>query len=72
MSMTSLGLCNAIKAATNPPIEFTDTQLLAICNAIVTYLQLNATITIPAGVAVQVTPATGTGTTIAPGVGTIS
>ena len=67
MPMTGLGLKNAIKAATNPPTGFDDAQLLVVCNAIVQYIQANATVAVT-GTATGVTtgpssaPVTGSGT----------
>jgi len=50
--------------------------LTALCDeiaaAVVTHITSSAVVTVPLGVAVQVVPATGTGATTAPGIGTIS
>jgi hypothetical protein len=43
-----------------------------IAPTLVPYIQANAVVTVAAGIAVQVVPATGTGATIAPGLGTIA
>jgi hypothetical protein len=57
-------------AATTTPM--THQQYNALVAAAISTFIKTATVTTPMGVAVQVTPATGTGATTAPGVGVVS
>lgn len=52
--------------------EALDADCQAIAEAVIEHIVALAVVTVPLGVAVQVTPATGTGATIAPGVGSIT
>lgn len=51
--------------------QYCDAVASDIANAIDTYIKA-AVVTVPLGVAVQTVPATGTGATTAPGIGTLS
>lgn len=61
--MTGPGLASAIEAVFGSPVD--NEKLQDFCEAVVTYIQQNATV-LP-GIAVQVNPSTGTGATTAPG-----
>lgn len=64
MPMSGSGLAAAIQAI--PGINITnEAELTAFCNAVVTYITTNAVV--PLGIAVQVSPSSGTGATTAPG-----
>jgi hypothetical protein len=62
-----LAICNNAKTTSMTEEDFAD----QLANAIDTFVK-TGTVTTPAGVAVQVSPASGTGATTAPGIGTIS
>jgi hypothetical protein len=79
MALSSSVLSAAMRAAllAEPDIQAIDgTSLTKLCDAIagavVSHITTAAVVTVPSGVAVQVTPATGTGATIAPGTGVVS
>ncbi|MFA5436582.1 MAG: hypothetical protein WC372_11145 [Candidatus Neomarinimicrobiota bacterium] len=79
MSLSSATLSSAMRAAllAAPDAQAVDGPALtalcdAIASAVVSHVTTAAVVTVPLGVAVQVVPATGTGATTAPGIGTVS
>jgi NAD(P)H-hydrate repair Nnr-like enzyme with NAD(P)H-hydrate epimerase domain len=65
MALVKQTLIDALKSA-----GFSDAAAGNVANAIDAYIK-SQTITVPSGIAVQVTPATGTGATISPTTATI-
>lgn len=74
MALVKATLKEGIKALLKSTVEnegSIDDVATGLADLIDAYIK-SGTVTVPSGVPVQVTPSTGTGSTIAPGIGTIS